>query len=180
MRKSSSEIPKARTFALATHGTSRITVKKHDETLRDYIRCFSRQCNKLTNLTDVDVISAFTSGTTSETLVHKLGYKGPGTTNKLLDIATTHALGEDAVGAIFNHRRQKAKHDKEPDEGFGGRANKRKKNKWRHDGMLVATTGQKGRRPLTEEATNHFEKLLEAPCRTTATRPDMPTKIVCC
>lgn len=59
----------------------------------------------MTNLTDVDVISAFTSGTTSETLVHKLGYKSTGTTNKLLDIATTHALGEDAVGAIFNHRR---------------------------------------------------------------------------
>ena len=105
MRKSSSEIPKARTFALATHGTSRITVKKHDETLRDYIRCFSRQCNKLTHLTDVDVISAFTSGTTSETLVHKLGCKSPRTTKELLDIVMTHTLGEDAVGAIFNHRK---------------------------------------------------------------------------
>lgn len=29
--------------------------------------------------------------------------------------------------------------------------------------MLVATTGQKGKKPPTEEATDHFEKLLEAP-----------------
>jgi hypothetical protein len=30
--------------------------------------------------------------------------------------------------------------------------------------MLVATVGQKGRRPPTEEATYHFEKLRETPC----------------
>jgi hypothetical protein len=30
--------------------------------------------------------------------------------------------------------------------------------------MLVAATDQKGKRPPTEEATDHFEKLLKAPC----------------
>jgi hypothetical protein len=30
--------------------------------------------------------------------------------------------------------------------------------------MLVATTCQKGRKPPNEEAIDHFEKLLEAPC----------------
>lgn len=30
--------------------------------------------------------------------------------------------------------------------------------------MLVATAGQKGKKLPTEEAIDHFEKLLEAPC----------------
>jgi hypothetical protein len=30
--------------------------------------------------------------------------------------------------------------------------------------MLVAAAGQKGRKPPNEEATNHFYKMLEAPC----------------
>jgi hypothetical protein len=65
--------------------------------------------------------------TTSETLVHKLGRKSPQTTKELLYIATTHALGEGAVGAIFRHRRQKAKRDKEPNGGLGGRPDKERK-----------------------------------------------------
>lgn len=69
----------------------------------------------------------------------KLGNKSPQTTKELLDIAITHASGEDAVGAIFNHRSQKAKHNKEPDGGFGGRPDKIKE-KWRHDEVLVAVT----------------------------------------
>jgi hypothetical protein len=52
--------------------------------------------------------------------VHKMGRKSPRTTKELLDIATSHTLGEDAVGVIFDHRKQKAKHDKESDGGFGG------------------------------------------------------------
>ena len=52
--------------------------QKASETLRGYIRCFSRQCNELRNVADADVIGAFLSGTTCESLVHKLGCKGPG------------------------------------------------------------------------------------------------------
>jgi hypothetical protein len=37
---------------------------------------------------------------------------------ELLDIATNHVSGEDTVGAIFDHHKQKAKHDKECVEGF--------------------------------------------------------------
>ena len=47
------------------------------ETLCWYIWRFSRQCNKLPNVADADVIGAFLSGTTYESLVHKLGHKGP-------------------------------------------------------------------------------------------------------
>ena len=83
--------------------------QKAVETLRGYIRHFSRQCNELPNIADADVIGAFLSGTTCESLVHKLGHKGPQTTKELLNIATSHALGEEAVGAIFDHLKGKAK-----------------------------------------------------------------------
>ena len=46
---------------------------------------------------------AFLSGTTCEYLVHKLGRKGLRITKELLDIATSHALGEETVGTIFDH-----------------------------------------------------------------------------
>lgn len=74
-------------------------------------------------------------------MLHKLGRKSPQTTKELLDIATTHASGEDAVGAIVNHRRHNAKHDKEPDIGLGERFDKRKTERRRHDEVLVAATG---------------------------------------
>ena len=76
--------------------------QKEGETLRGYIRCFSRQCNELPNITDADMIGAFLSRTTCESLVHKLGCKGPRTTKELLDIATSYALGEEVVGVIFD------------------------------------------------------------------------------
>ena len=43
------------------------------ESLRDYIRRFSKQCNSLPGVVNTDVISAFLGGTSCKTLVHKLG-----------------------------------------------------------------------------------------------------------
>ena len=51
--------------------------QKADETLREYIQRFSQQCNELPNVTDTDMIGAFLSRMTCESLVHKLGCKGP-------------------------------------------------------------------------------------------------------
>jgi hypothetical protein len=50
----------------------------------------------------------------SETMVHKLGQKSLQTTKELLDIVTNHVLGGGAVGAIFNHCKQKTKRTKIP------------------------------------------------------------------
>ena len=74
--------------------------QKADETLRGYIRRFSQQCNELPNVADADVIGVFLSRTTCESLVHKLGRRGSWTTKELLDITTSHASGEEAVGTI--------------------------------------------------------------------------------
>ena len=60
-----------------------------------------KQCNSLYGVIDADIISAFLSGTSCKTLVHKLGCQKPRTTHELLDIATNRASGEEAVGAVF-------------------------------------------------------------------------------
>ncbi len=52
-------------------------------------------------MADADVISAFWNGTTCRTLVHELSHEQRKTTKELLNIATRHAYGEDAVGATF-------------------------------------------------------------------------------
>ena len=51
--------------------------QKAGETLHGYIQRFSRQCNELPNVADADMIGAFLSGMTFESLVDKLGRKGP-------------------------------------------------------------------------------------------------------
>ena len=73
------------------------------------------------DVADTDVIRAFLSGTTYESLVHKLGCKGPWTNKELLDIMTSHASDEEAVGAIFDRPKGKAKQDEDADEGNSNR-----------------------------------------------------------
>jgi hypothetical protein len=43
------------------------------ESLRDYIRCFSKLYAELPDTTDNQVITTFQDGTTCETLVHRIG-----------------------------------------------------------------------------------------------------------
>ena len=80
------------------------------------------------NIADTDIIGAFLSGTTCKSLVHKLGCKGSRTTMELLDITTSHASGEEAVRAIFDHLKGKAKWDEDAGEGASNCPSK-KKNK---------------------------------------------------
>jgi hypothetical protein len=63
------------------------------ESLREYIRWFSKQRTELPNITDSDVIGAFLAGTTCRDLVSKLGHKTPTRASELMDIATKFASG---------------------------------------------------------------------------------------
>jgi hypothetical protein len=76
------------------------------ESLRDYIRRFSKQRTELPNITDSDVIGTFLAGTTCCDLVSKLGRKTPTRTSELMDIATKFASWQEAVEAIFRKDRQ--------------------------------------------------------------------------
>jgi hypothetical protein len=55
-------------------------------------------------------------GTTCRDLVRELGRNPPSSTNELFVIATNFASGEEAVGAIFDSKRDKHKVDA-PAEG---------------------------------------------------------------
>ena len=61
----------------------------------------------------MDVISAFLSRTTCESLIHKVGCLKPQTTRDLLNVATNHTFSEEVVGAVFNggQDKGKAKHE---------------------------------------------------------------------
>lgn len=73
--------------------------QKARETLRGYIRRFSKQCNELPDIIDADVIGAFIFGTTNEAVVLELGHYKLRTMREMLDLATSHAFGEEAVHA---------------------------------------------------------------------------------
>ena len=66
------------------------------ESLRDYIRRFSKQCNSLPGVDD------------------KLGCQKTCTTHEFLEIATNHASSEEVVGAVFE-RDQPAAQEKQRD-----------------------------------------------------------------
>ena len=72
-----------------------------DESLRDFIRRFSKKCTKLPSVGDSEIVQAFLSGTSCRDLVRELGRNVPTTAAALLDIATNFASGEEAIGAIF-------------------------------------------------------------------------------
>ena len=92
--------------------------QKKDESLRDFIRRFSRRCTELPQVSDSDVIGAFLEATTCESLVHKLGRKRPNTVSQLFDIATKYASGDEAVAATSSDKRGK-RAEPSPTEGDG-------------------------------------------------------------
>jgi hypothetical protein len=63
------------------------------------------------------VIVVFLLGTTYESLPHKLEQKHPRTINKLLKLATSHALSEEAIEVIFGRSSCKRKWEEALDRG---------------------------------------------------------------
>jgi hypothetical protein len=140
------------------------------ESLRDYIRRFSKRCIELPGATDNDAISAFQKGTTCTSLIHRLRRRMPRTTRELLDIASNHAGGEETFVATLNTPQGKGKQVMDHVEGTSSRFKRKKKNDKRHrDDNFVAAVERKASRPKgnpTKPAPSrdHFERLLEAPC----------------
>jgi hypothetical protein len=140
------------------------------ESLRDYIRRFSKQRTELPNITDSDVIGAFLVGTTCSDLVSKLGRKTPTRTSELMDIATKFASGQEAIEAIF--RKDKKPQGRQPEEvpeTSAQRGTKKKgKKKWQAkrdaaDADLVAAAEHRNPRKPPGGA-NLFDKMLKESC----------------
>jgi hypothetical protein len=140
------------------------------ESLRDYIRRFSKQRTELPNITDSDVIGAFLAGTTCRDLVSKLGRKTPTRASELMDIATKFASGQEAVEAIF--RKDKQPQGRQPEdvpEAAAQRGTKKKGKKKSQakrdaaDADLVAAAEHRNPRKPPGGA-NLFDKMLKESC----------------
>ena len=101
--------------------------QKPDESLRDFIRCFSKQCTELPRVGDSEIVQAFLSGTSCRDLVRELGRNVPTTAAALLDIATNFASGEEAIGAIFPDKDAKGKRRDEAPGALASRFSKKRK-----------------------------------------------------
>jgi hypothetical protein len=111
---------------------------KPGESLRDFIRRFSKRCTKVPSVAQSEIVHAFLEGTTCRDLVRELGRSPPVDSHELFDIATSFALGEEAVGAIFDGKKGK-RADDTPAEGSKSKE-LRQKNK----------RGKKGKKPCRE------------------------------
>jgi hypothetical protein len=140
------------------------------ESLRDYIRRFSKQRTEPPNITDSDVIGAFLAGTTCRDLVSKLGRKTPTRASELMDIATKFASGQEAVEAIF--RKDNQPQGRQPEDvpeasaQRGTRKKGKKKSQAKRDAAgadLVAVAKHRNPRKPPRGA-NLFDKMLKESC----------------
>jgi hypothetical protein len=140
------------------------------ESLREYIRRFSKQRTELPNITDSDVIGAFLTDTTCRDLVRKLGCKTRTKASELLDIATKFASGQKAVEAIFQKDKQPQERQKEdaPEASLQCGTKKKAKKKAQAkrdivDADLVAAAEHRNPRKPPGGA-NIFDKMLMESC----------------
>jgi hypothetical protein len=84
-----------------------VCTQKPGESLRDFIRRFSKRCTELPCVAQSEIVHTFLEGTTCRDLVRELGRSPPVDSNELFDIATSFASGEEAVGAIFDGKKGK-------------------------------------------------------------------------
>jgi hypothetical protein len=140
------------------------------ESLREYIRRFSKQRTELPNITDSDVIGAFLAGTTCHDLVGKLGRKTPTKASELMDIATKFASGQEAVKAIFRKDKQpQGRQQEDVPEASAQRGTKKKAKKKSQakrnvvDADLVAAAEHRNPRKPPGGA-NLFDKMLQESC----------------
>jgi hypothetical protein len=140
------------------------------ESLRDYIRRFSKQRTELPNITDSDVIGAFLAGTTCRDLVSKLGRKTPTRASELMDIATMFASGQEVVEAIFwKDKQPQGRQQEDVPEASAQRGAKKKgkkKSQAKHDAadadLVAATEHRNPRKP--PGGANLFDKMLKESC----------------
>jgi hypothetical protein len=113
----------------------RAWTQKPGESLRDFIRRFSKRWTEFLSVAQSKIVHAFLEGTTCRDLVRELRQSSPVDSNELFDIATSFASGEEAVGSIFDEKKGKWVDDA-PAEG-----SKSKEPQQKHK------RGKKGKKP---------------------------------
>nr|ABF93729.1 retrotransposon protein, putative, Ty3-gypsy subclass [Oryza sativa Japonica Group] len=134
-------------------------IQKSRESHQDYIRRFSEQCNKISDITDDVIIAAFTKGIRHEDLVGKFGCKPPKTVKQMFEKANEYAKAEDAITASKQSGTTwKPKKDTPTTGGSGSNNHKDRKRKPEE---LVATTSPSSRQ---RSRVNTFDKIMNSQC----------------
>nr|CAE03254.1 OSJNBa0011J08.9 [Oryza sativa Japonica Group] len=134
-------------------------IQKSGESLRDYIRRFSEQRNKISDITDDVIIAAFTKGIRHEDLVGKFGRKPPKTVKQMFEKVYEYAKAEDAITA-FKQSGITWKPKKDTPTAGGSGSNNHKDRK-RKPEELVATTSPSSRQ---RSRVNTFDKIMNSQC----------------
>jgi hypothetical protein len=116
----------------------RARTQKPGESLRDFIRRFSKCCTELPSVAQSEIVHAFLEGMTCQDPVRELGRSPPVDSNELFDIATSFASDEEAVEAIFDGKKGK-RVDDAPAEGTKSEEPQQKHKR-----------GKKGKKPRRE------------------------------
>jgi hypothetical protein len=157
----------------------RSCTQKPGESLRDFIRRFSKRCTEFPSVAQSEIVHAFLEGTTCRDLVRELWRSPLVDSNELFDIATSFASGEEAVGAIFDGKKGKRMDDapaegsksKEPHRkdkrGKKGKKPRREAREQGHDGnddeALAVDPARRGPRPAPR-GPGVFDDMLKKPC----------------
>jgi hypothetical protein len=112
--------------------------EKPYESLRDFIRRFSKCCTELPNVAQSEIMHAFLEGTTCRDLMRKLGRSPPVDSNEVFNIATSFASGEEVVGVIFDGKKGK-RVDNAPAEGSKSKEPAKKQKQGKKARSLTAT-----------------------------------------
>nr|AAR06299.1 putative gag-pol protein [Oryza sativa Japonica Group] len=138
-------------------------VQKSGESLRDYIRRFSKQRNKISDITDDVIIAAFTKGIRHEDLVGKFGRKPPKTVKQMFEKANEYAKAEDAITASKQSGTTWKPKKDTPTAGGSGSNNhsNNHKDRKRKPEELVAITSPSSRQ---RSRVNTFNKIMNSQC----------------
>nr|AAX96554.1 retrotransposon protein, putative, Ty3-gypsy sub-class [Oryza sativa Japonica Group]ABA93240.1 retrotransposon protein, putative, Ty3-gypsy subclass [Oryza sativa Japonica Group] len=134
-------------------------IQKSRESLGDYIRRFSEQRNKISDITDDVIIAAFTKGIRHEELVGKFGRKPPKTVKLMFEKANEYAKAEDAV--IASKQSGSSWKPKKDTPATGGGGSNNHKDRKRKPEELVATITHSSRQ---RSRVNTFDKIMNSQC----------------
>nr|AAV43881.1 putative polyprotein [Oryza sativa Japonica Group] len=134
-------------------------IQKSGESLRDYIRRFSEQRNKISDITDNVIIAAFTKGIRHEDLVGKFGRKPPKTVKQMFEKANEYAKAEDAI--TTSKQSGTTWKPKKDTPTIGGSGSTNHKDRKRKPKELVANTTPSSRQ---RSRINTFDKIMNSQC----------------